>query len=234
MSFILYESIDSGGEWVATLLSESINILYEPSKRNKKIGVLIKYPSGKAHEVSKKKLKTICLRRTLDTHLLNIVSNVKHMKYGIDFLEKRVENNIHPMLINLKKSIDNMMINDNKDPLLYHSFYWLNDVYWMEKNIKKDLLIINTEDFFNNPKKQLKHICNFLDIKYVHIKENFNINFEELVKNNKYLKVNKLGKKINNIDLSHLNNIEDKKDLFFIVDDIVKLFYNLLKQNNLI
>lgn len=233
MNYVLYESLDSGAELISIFLSESINVLYEPTVLNEDGDILVKYPCGKAHDLHQVNCKSIYLRRPLDEHLLNILSNVNHMKYGVSFLEKNIKNNIHPKLIEFKNSIDKIGLTidkKTKDPLLYHSFYWLNDLFWMKEIDDDNLLIINSNDVYINQKKQIERICKFLNVKYKPIRERFDINICELSKNNEYLKVNKLGEKVKKFNLLGLKK---ENSINPITITILKTFRDLLIKHKL-
>lgn len=207
MPFILYETFDSGGFLLSTLLSESIKTFYEPDhslKFKDDENVLIKLNCGLGHKLNKFEGKKVFLKSFLDEHLYNILKNVNHMKFSVDFLESNVK--INPKLNKLQKEIDKFYKQSTfkeKDPLMYNALFWLNDAYWIEEN--DDVLVIYQDEFMKNPERICKKICSFLGIKFVPIKNKFYVDPKDYINKTEHLKIKKSEESLNKIKLQYKN-----------------------------
>lgn len=140
-----------------------------------KNNTLVKYPSYTSMACRILTGKKVFLFRNLKDHLHKITSSKK-------LIDKNV-NIYYPFCKNKRNLFSNLNIDNDLKKI---AFVWVHR--YLDAFYSQDVLKINSNDFFSNPKKIVKDVTDFFEIKPVinfdylnfYVKKDFNIKDEKL------------------------------------------------------
>ena len=195
--YSIFHTSHCGSTLLASMLSKSIPTITEPSwshRLHKQPGktntinfissnlvddTLVKYPSMYCYVAPLVGGKKIYLYRTLQSHLEKMLSNSGYLVYNSEIALERLNGNLHKKLGWDYFSIKNTK---NVDFKKTHFVYWYNlnihTLLWVDRylhiNDSEDLLFVRSSDFLNDKQKIAKSVCDFFEIEYIPVGDQFN------------------------------------------------------------
>lgn len=188
--YSIFDTSHCGSTLLASMLGKSIPTIIEPSwsyrihkqpgktnttnfiSSNLNDSILVKYPSAYCYVAPLITGKKIYLYRTLQSHLEKMLSNSGYLVNDSESELEVMKGNLHEGLgwdyfgIKNTKKVD-----FNKTHFKHWYNFNIHALLWVDRylhtNDSKDLLLINSSDFFNEKQKTAKQICDFFEIEYV-------------------------------------------------------------------
>jgi len=182
--YSIFHTSHCGSTLLASMLSKSVPTVTEPSwshRIHKQPGktntinflssnlvdnTLVKYSSMYCYVAPLVSGKKIYLYRTLQSHIEKMLSNSSYLINNSEYTIEVLKGNFHKNLC-----IDYTGIKTSGH-IKAHALLWVDR--YLHINDSKDLLLINSSDFLNDKQKTAKQVCDFFEIEYVPVDDQFN------------------------------------------------------------
>lgn len=182
--YSIFHTSHCGSTLLASMLSKSIPTITEPSwshRIHKQPGktntinfissnlvdnTLVKYSSMYCYVAPLVDGKKIYLYRTLQSHLEKMLSNSGYLIHNSESTIEVLKGNLHKNL-----GIDHSSI-ITSGHIKAHALLWVDR--YLHINDSKDLLFVRSSDFLNDKQKIAKSVCDFFEIEYIPVGDQFN------------------------------------------------------------
>lgn len=182
--YSIFHTSHCGSTLLASMLSKSIPTITEPSwshRIHKQPGktntinflssnlvdnTLVKYSSMYCYVAPLVDGKKIYLYRTLQSHLEKMLSNSSYLIHNSESTTEVLKGNLHKDLGWDYSSIK------NSEHIKAHALLWVDR--YLHINDSEDLFLVNSSDFLNDKQKIAKQVCDFFQIEYIPVGDQFN------------------------------------------------------------
>jgi len=182
--YSIFHTSHCGSTLLASMLSKSIPTLTEPSwshriykqpgktntinfiSSNLVDNTLVKYSSMYCYVAPLVGGKKIYLYRTLQSHLEKMLSNSEYLIHNSESTIGVLKGNLHKNL-----GMDHSSI-VTSGHIKAHALLWVDR--YLHINDSKDLLLVSSSDFLNDKQKISKSVCDFFEIEYIPVGDQFN------------------------------------------------------------
>jgi len=192
--YSIFHTSHCGSTLLASMLSKSVPTVTEPSwshRIHKQPGktntinflssnlvdnTLVKYSSMYCYVAPLVGGKKIYLYRTLQSHLEKMLSNssylINNSEYTVEVLKGNLHKNLGCDYTGIKTS----------GHIKAHALMWVDR--YLHINDSKDLFFVSSSDFLNDKQKIAKLVCDFFEIEYIPVGDQFNAKLSGLNHNN--------------------------------------------------
>jgi hypothetical protein len=199
MRYSIFHTSHCGSTLLASLLSKSIPTLTEPSwshklkdeedsisciKENHLSGQLVKYPSVYCHLMPQVEGKKVFLYRPL-------VSHIQKLKNSLD-----TPFHLSVMAPNLHYKTKTWHTEETETTI--QTFLWMDRCFWAID--AKDILLISSNDLFEDPQKVTKKVCRFFEVEHIPVEIDYQVKLANLNHSNESINLNNVDIKVKYIE----------------------------------